>query len=136
MSQEVDLSQPLSDEDFRYLTDRGRGDLIERAHAMHGTSDEDYAHVLSGDGTGPQPQPLAQGESRATRRERLQRELDELDAAEAGDDDEVDDDEVDDRPYSEWTVTELDAQLKVRELPTSGSKPDKVKRLEEDDAAA
>lgn len=136
MSQEVDLSTPLTADEFRYLTERSRGDLIERAHAMHGTSDEDYADVLSGDGTGPQPQPqpLASAEARAARREQLLRELQALDA----DNSEVveEDEETPDRPYSEWSGAELDEELGNRGLPKSGSKADKVARLEADDAAA
>jgi hypothetical protein len=142
MSQQVDLSTPLTDEEYRYLVSRSRGDLIERAHAMHGTSDADYAGALKGDGSGPQPQPVLQGEARAARRDQLLAELAALDEAEATDEDDEDDEadesdgDEDTRPYAEWTVPELDAQLKARELPTSGTKPEKVKRLEEDDAAA
>lgn len=38
--------------------------------------------------------------------------------------------------YSKWTVTQLVAELKRRELPSSGSKPELVKRLEDADAGA
>jgi hypothetical protein len=135
MSREVDISSgPLSQEDYKYLVERSRGDLIERAHAMHGTSDADYSAQLVGDDSGPRVQPLLQGESRAERRERLLRELEELDAAEAPD--ESTDEEVADRPYSEWTVQELDEELGNRSLPKTGKQADKVRRLEEDDAAA
>lgn len=136
MSQEVDINKRLSDQDYAYLVSRSRGDLIERAHAMHGTSDADYAHVLSGDGSGPDVRPVLQGESRAARRDQLLAELAALDDAEdeADEADEADE-EMDSRPYSEWSVPELDAELAKRELPKTGTKPDKVKRLEDDDAA-
>lgn len=38
-----------------------------------------------------------------------------------------------DTPYSEWTGDQLRAELKKRELPTSGKVADLVARLEEDD---
>jgi hypothetical protein len=135
MSMEVDLSTPLTREEYAYLVQRSRTDLIERAHDLHGTSDADYADLTEGDGTGIQPQPVLQGEARAARRDQLLAELAALDEAEDVED--VEDDETgDDRPYSEWSVAELDAELKNRELPTTGKQADKVKRLEADDAAA
>ena len=133
MSQEVNLSTPLTADEYRYLVERSRGDLIERAHAMHGTSDADYADVLSGDGTGPQPMPLATAEARAARREQLVRELQALDDDNA---EVVEEDDAPDRPYAEWSGAELDEELGNRGLPKSGSKADKVARLEADDAAA
>lgn len=36
-------------------------------------------------------------------------------------------------PYSEWTVDDLKAELKARDLTVSGSKEQLVERLEEDD---
>jgi hypothetical protein len=133
MSREIDISTPLTQDDYTYLVSRGRNDLIERAHAAHGTSDADYADTASEETqAGPRPQAMLQGEARAARREQL---LEELAALSDDVPDEDDEDEEDDRPYSEWTVPELDAQLRARELPTSGTKTDKVKRLEEDDAA-
>ncbi len=130
MSQEVDLSTPLTADEYRYLVERSRGDLIERSHAMHGTSDEDFADVLSGDGTGPQPMPLATAEARAARRDQLLRELEALDG------DNAEESDAPDRPYAEWSGAELDEELTARGLPKSGSKSDKVARLEADDAAA
>jgi hypothetical protein len=133
MSMGVDLSTPLTDAEYAYLVERSQQSVIERAHSLHGTSDADYAHVTLGTPQpGPKEQVLLQGDARAARREQL---LEELAALSDDVPDEDDEDEEDDRPYSEWTVPELDAQLRARELPTSGSKTDKVKRLEEDDAA-
>jgi len=134
MSREVDLSTPLTREEYSYLTERSRGDLIERAHAMHGTSDDDYADLAYGDGTGLREQPLLTGEARASRRDQLLAELAALDEAEGVSDE--DEDVEDTRPYAERTSAELDEELQARGLPTGGNKAEKVKRLEADDAAA
>lgn len=133
MSMEVDLSTPLTQEEYAYLLQRSRQDLINRAHEMHGTSDEDYAEQTYGDGTGPQPYAALQGEARAERIDRLRAELAELEAA-AGEEDEEEMDEDEAPAYSDWSVSQLDEELGNRNLPKSGSKSDKVARLEADDA--
>lgn len=46
----------------------------------------------------------------------------------------TDEEEDEDAPYSEWNNQELMAELQERKLPTGGSKLEKIKRLEEDDA--
>lgn len=38
--------------------------------------------------------------------------------------------------YSEWTKDELQAELKNRDLPTSGNKDELIARLEENDGQA
>lgn len=134
MSMEVDLSTPLTDEEYAYLQQRSQYSRIEQAHNLHGTSDADYAHVdLGNPQRGPRENVLLQGDARARRREQLLEELAALSDGEPDEDDEADE-VIDDRPYAEWSVAELDEQLKVRGLSTSGSKADKVKRLEDNDA--
>jgi hypothetical protein len=124
MSMEVDLSTPMTAEEYAYLQDRNRQDLIERSHAMHGTSDADYEQVNSGDGL--QPVSLLQGEARADRINRLREELAMLEGDEP-------DEEVTDRNYADWSVEELNEELKDRQLPLTGNKADKVARLQADD---
>lgn len=135
MSMAVDFSTPMTDEEYAYLQQRSQTARIEQLHAMHGTTDADYAHVDLGAGAqaGPRPQAMLQGEARAARREQL---LEELAALSGDEDDEESESESENlRPYAEWSGVELDAELGVRELPKTGTKADKVKRLEEDDAA-
>lgn len=130
MSREIDLSKPLSDEDAQYLADRGRYADLERAG-------RNASDLPDGDGTGPQLESAVTGDRAASERDRLIARLRELDPDAASDfegDPETDDEEV--APYSEWTVPELDAELKRRELPGGGNKAEKVKRLEDDDAAS
>lgn len=130
MSMEIDLSTPLTDDERQYLLMRGRLADIERADSLNGVETPD---APEGDGTGPKPISLMTSEQRATEAERLRARLAEIE----GDADESDEDEdVEPEPYDAWTVQELDAELKRRQLPTSGTKAEKVKRLEEDDAAA
>ena len=45
----------------------------------------------------------------------------------------VDDDTEADDDYENWTVAELDEELKRRQLPVSGNKDQKVSRLRTDD---
>lgn len=131
MSMGVDLSSQLTGDERRYLADRGRYADIERADQLTGGEAQDLG---AGDGTGPQLQALGTAEQRAARRAQLEAEL-----AAMQEEDEADDEEVVvvvDKPYAEWTVKDLDDELGNRQLSTSGSKADKVKRLEEDDANA
>jgi hypothetical protein len=135
MSMAVDLSTPMTDAEYAYLQSRSQTARIEQMHQMHGTSDADYAHVdLGSPQPGPKEQVLLQGDARARRREQLLEELAAL-SGDEGDDEEDGEVVEDDRPYAEWSVAELDAELKVRELPTTGKQADKVKRLEDNDAA-
>ena len=38
-------------------------------------------------------------------------------------------------PYKEWTLDDLRDELRARQLPTSGNKPELVERLEDNDEA-
>lgn len=142
MSQKVDLSTPLTQEEYNYLQTRSQNDIIDRAHSMHGTSDADYAQN-DGDWTGPQPVPATQGERAANRRAELLAEL-----AALGEDDDTDDDvegsddggsDAEDEtaePYENWPDADLNAELKNRGLSAAGKHDDKVKRLYADDETA
>lgn len=136
MSMEVDQSTPLTREERKYLLERGQESLVAALDERHGTSAADYADLYEGDGTGLSFEPVGQGERAADRKRRLLEELAAIEAAENPDGgDEGDDEVADDRPYSEWSPAELDAELATRGLASGGTKPQKVKRLEEDDAA-
>lgn len=137
MSMEVDHSTPLTRAERKYLLDRGSEDLVRSLDERHGTSGDD-ADLWDGDGTGTQFESVNQGERAADRKRVLLAELAAIEAAENPAGDEGDGDEDADQnlaPYSEWTVKELDAELSTRNLPGGGKQADKVKRLEEDDAA-
>lgn len=128
MSREVDLSKPLSAEDAEYLAMRGRYADLERAGGV----------APEGDGTGPALTSPLSADMAAAEEERLLARLAQLNPEKYGDlsdDGDDDDGDGDPAPYHEWTVPELDAELKGRQLSTSGTKAEKVKRLEDDDAA-
>lgn len=61
--------------------------------------------------------------------------LDASAAAEEEEDDELEDDETEEVDYKSASKDELVAELKARELPTSGTKDELVARLEADDEA-
>lgn len=130
MSMQVDLSSELTEQERKYLAERGRYADIERADGLTGGTAQDLG---DGDGSGPQLFPMGSAEARAARREQLQRELAALEEADDDTDAETSADSL--PPYAEWTVPDLDAELKVRKLSTAGTKPEKVARLEQDDAA-
>jgi hypothetical protein len=133
MSQEVDLSKPLSDKDRAYLLGRGRYGDIERSDNMYGGSTPD--EMLVGDGTGTRPTSILTSDQAAARKQQL---LDELAAIEATEGATVPEADVEDealKPYEEMTVAELDAELKARSLSTSGKQVEKIARLHADDAA-
>lgn len=129
MSMGLDLSKPLDEKGRAYLAMRGRYADIQRIDAQQGV---ETPELDAGDGTAPPVIPLMSAEQKATERDRLLARLAALDAEEA--DPEEADDEVD--PYEVWAPKELDAELKRRGLPGGGTKPEKVARLEEDDAKA
>lgn len=127
MSMAVDFSTPLTVEERAYLESRGKFDEIQRADSINGVTNP--PEPGAGDGTGPQLQPLLTSEQRAVERQRLRERLAVLDA-------EDDDDDSDLAPYEDWKVPELDAELKRRSLPVTGTKSDKVSSLYLDDEAA
>lgn len=132
MSMAVDFSTPLTEDERKFLNERGRYSDIERADSAHGGSaPEGFGE---GDGTGPQYRPVLQGEAAAARKAQLLAELEAIEATEAaetGRDGSVEDGDVD--PYEVWTPEELTKELKRRKLTATGSKEDKVARLYEDD---
>lgn len=133
MSQEVDFTKPLSDKDRAYLLMRGREIDVARLDEAHGV--ETDPALLAGDGTGPESLQVNSAEAAADRKRRLLNELAEIERTEQEQGgaiaDEGDEEEV---PYSAWKVSELDAELKERQLSTDGTKADKVARLEQNDA--
>lgn len=137
MSMEVDFSTPLTDAERKFLNERGRYSDIERVDAAFGENAPEGFND-SGDGTGPQMEPVLQGEVRAARKERLLAELAAIENAEASESDEDEDGSGDVAPYESWKVSELDAEIKRRNdagatLATGGNKDEKVARLYEDD---
>lgn len=133
MSMVIDLSTPLSTKEREYLASRGRYADIERADALTGV--DSPPELPEGDGSGLSLQPLGTAEARAQRAELLRRELAALEAADSGEEDDADDDTDEVPPYDAWTVPDLDTELRRRKLSTAGTKPEKVARLEQDDAA-
>lgn len=132
MSMAVDLSTPLTQAEREYLQMRGRYDDITRADEMHGVTDQS---LPEGDGTGPVLHGMASYDVRDQRIAALEAEL----ALLRGNDAPVDTEEevADDvAPYEEWTVAELDAELKRRGLPVKGDKPTKVTALYDHDDVA
>lgn len=130
MSMAVDLSTPLTKQEREYLAARGLYAELERADQMSG---EASPELPAGDGTGLQPVSLLTSEQQASERQRLLARLRELDAGTGDSDVEEVPEESDLPPYEQWDVKELDAELKERKLPTSGSKADKANRLYADD---
>jgi SAP domain-containing protein len=131
MSMEVDYSTPLTSEERAYLESRGKLSDIERADNAHGI--EGYVPG-SGDGSGLIQKSVISGDVVARRKQELQEELARIEAQEreAAGDVETDDDVPD---YSAWKPEELRSELSRRELSSSGTKPQMVQRLQEDDAA-
>lgn len=135
MSMAVDPNKPLTREERGYLAERGRYDEINRLDERNGTTPEPLG---DGDGTGVIPVSLLTADQQAAEKDRLLARLKALGvdvpATGTATDENAPDDELD--PYEVWDVKELDAELGRRGLPKTGTKPDKVKRLEEDDKAA
>ena len=128
MSMSVDLSKPLLPEERNYLAMRGRYDDITRADQMHGV--EGLA-LPDGDGSGPVVHGTAAADRLQQEVAELKRQLALLTGAEGTE--EISEEEADVAPYEEWTVAELDAELKRRSLSVTGNKDAKVKVLYQDD---
>lgn len=135
MSMAVDLSTPLTQEEREYLAARGRYADLERADAMHGVTDAPA--LPDGDGTGPTQYGTASYDVRDQRIAALERELALLKGETDDSEEEADDSEDGEvSPYEQWTVQELDAELKRRKLPVTGNKDAKVTALYDHDDAA
>lgn len=136
MSMAVDLSTPLSKEEAAYLQERGRHQELEAAAERH---DQNVSELLNtdGDGTGPTKLALNSDLQAIQSPEVLLARLREMGVNVAVVDESADeDDEVDISPYQEWSVAELDAELKRRDLPVTGNKQAKVDALYADDDKA
>lgn len=140
MSMAVDLSTPLTKEEAAYLDSRGRTQELEAAAERH---DQNVADLLntSGDGTAPTVLALNSDLQAIQSPEVLLARLREMgvnvkvdDSADSADVDDEDDSDV--APYEQWSVPELDAELKRRNLPVTGNKQAKAESLYADDAKA
>lgn len=131
MSMAVDLSTPLTRQEREYLAMRGRYDDITRADEMHGVSG---TGLPEGDGSGPVQYGTASYDVRDQKIAELEAQL----ALLRGEPADVDEEDVADdvAPYEEWTVQELDAELKRRSLPVKGDKAAKVTALYDHDDVA
>lgn len=129
MSMAVDFSSALTKEERAYLEERGKYADIERADNLHGVETPPYGE---GDGTGLQQAALLTSEARATEAARLRARLAEIEGVQ---DDEPDPDDGGLPPYEDWKVSDLDAELKARELAVTGDKKAKADRLYADDEA-
>lgn len=124
MGKSIDLSQPLSDEDRRWLEERGDYAAIAVADATHGAPEprEAKADEPSEPEDAPVPlvaEPVAEpnaGDDGVT---------------EPSDSSEDADDDV--PPYEEWTADALRDECDARGLAKSGSKADLIDRLVADD---
>lgn len=129
MSMHVDLSKPLDAKTAAYLAERGRYADLQRVAELTGSDPVPFG---AGDGTGPQMRSLGTAEDAAGELDRLRARVAELEAQNAAtEDSDVDTAELE--PYETWPVPELDAELKARQLPVKGTKPEKVQALYADD---
>lgn len=137
MSMGVDLSTPLSPEEAQYLANRGRDAELHGAAERHGQDVNELLTKQDGDGTGPRVMQLNTGLRQVESADELLARLKEMGVNVAVVDDEDDEtDEGDVAPYENWKVSELDAELKRRNLSVTGDKTAKVNALYADDAAA
>lgn len=138
---EEDRDVSLSDADIRWAMEWDRYDLLEAA----GYNVAELQESAGVDSTPEQTDPYnTAGVPRGGANDRTmeldpetgrQRSVQESGSPGSGD---GDDDEEDDLPddYNAWKVDQLRAELKARQLPADGNKPDLVSRLEADDEAA
>lgn len=131
MSMAVDLSTPLTKQEREYLAERGRYDDITRADQMHGVEGQS---LPEGDGSGPVLQQTSLNDVRDAKIAELERQLALLTGGATSEPEPESEDDV--APYEEWTVAELDAELKRRKLPVKGDKEAKVTALYDHDDAA
>jgi len=113
MARIIDFESKLSAEDREYLYQKNRHDLIAENDRRFGDDNGEASEA---------PQRPESVHSPATTPVLTQQDAP------------IDTGPVDE-PYSEWTVDELKEELKDRELPVSGTKPELIARLEEHDAA-
>jgi hypothetical protein len=128
MSMEIDFASALTEEERAYLDSRGRYADIQRADGLHGVETPASGE---GDGTGLQQAALLTSEARAAEKERLLARLREIDGVDTDETDRDDDGGL--PPYEDWKVSDLDGELKARNLSTAGTKSEKADRLYADD---
>jgi hypothetical protein len=139
MSMGVDTSTPLTKEEAAYLAERGRHQELQAAADRHGQDVNELLAAPDGDGTGPRTMPLntdlRQIQEPSVLLARLREMGVNVEVKDTPVEPDVDDDN-DVAPYEEWTVADLDTELKRRKLPTTGDKQAKVDRLYADDEKA
>lgn len=136
MSRQIPRDEALSDDDRRYLLERGQESviaLIDQQYPPDAEELEAFNAQLRGEiapnYTGDRGVVLGL-EARVAQLETYIR--DELNA----DVPPLPGEEVEDtRPYSEWNKEELRTEAEARQLSTSGNKPELIERLEANDAA-
>jgi len=121
MGRNIDLTQPLSDEDRQWLEDRGDYTALRRAAEAAGESDEE-----------PDEADEADEDSQDSEDEDSDDDSDDDDS----EDDESDEDDEDAVAYEDLTNAQLAELLEARDLPKSGTKAEMVARLIEDDESA
>ena len=131
MSMQIDLNSPLTQEERTYLLDRGRYAEVERVDSLHGVESPE---LPAGDGTGPALQGTTIVDRQNLRIEELERQLAALKGESAEDEESAEEGDL--SPYEEWTVSELDTELKRRNLPVKGDKNAKITALYDYDDAA
>jgi hypothetical protein len=136
MSMAVDLSTPLTPDEAKYLAERGRDAELHGAAERHEQDVNELLSDTSGDGTGPRVMQLNTGLRQVESADELLARLREMGVNVKVDESQVDEDDSDVAPYENWKVSELDAELKRRNLPVTGDKTAKVNALYADDAAA
>jgi hypothetical protein len=122
MSMEIKGDGPLTPAERQYLADRNRQAEIDRIDTQYPPKDTEVPQSQNDSWTPANSLSLLSADE-------LQAELDRRKTAA----DEAEDGET---PYEEWTVKELDAELRDRDLPTTGKPADKAARLRADDSKA
>jgi hypothetical protein len=128
VSRQIDLTEPLSDEDRLYLRDRSRFDLIAAADAI--AAGEEYSDSMFTQGN-----PAVQsGEELPPNTGTASSHYDPPEYG-GGTRVELDDSEDDEEPdYDSWKKSELEAEAHNRGLEKSGTKADIAERLRQHDA--
>lgn len=138
MSMGVDTSTPLTKEEAAYLAERGRDQELQAAAERHGQDVNELLTAPDGDGTGPRTMPLNTDLRQIQEPDVLLARLREMGVNVEVKDAPVEDDDTDGdvAPYEEWSVKDLDAELKRRNLAVTGDKQSKADRLYADDEKA
>ncbi len=135
MSMAVDLSTPLTADEAKYLSNRGRDAELFGAAERHGQDVNELLTDRSGDGTAPRVMQLNTGLQQVESADVLLARLREMGVNVEVVDEEPDgtDEDTEVAPYESWKVPEMDAELKRRNLPVTGDKQAKANALYADD---